>query len=93
MMWWRLKRHHLAVVSGIILALMYFSVIVSEVLAPYDLHTRNTEFIYAPPQEIHLFHNKSSSAPSCMADYKLNMENLRREYTPNLEKVQPIRFL
>lgn len=93
MMWWRLKRHHLAVVSGIILALMYFSVIVSEVLAPYDLHTRNTEFIYAPPQEIHLFHNKEFVGPFVYGlDYKLNMENLRREYTPNLEKVQPIRF-
>ena len=93
MMWWRLKRHHLAVVSGIILALMYFSVIVSEVLAPYDLHTRNTEFIYAPPQEIHLFHNEEFVGPFVYGlDYKLNMENLRREYTPNLEKVQPIRF-
>ena len=93
MMWWRLKRHHLAVVSGIILALMYCSVIVSEVLAPYDLHTRNTEFIYAPPQEIHLFHNEEFVGPFVYGlDYKLNMENLRREYTPNLEKVQPIRF-
>ena len=93
MMWWRLKRHHLAVVSGIILALMYFSVIVSEVLAPYDLHTRNTEFIYAPPQEIHLFHNEEFVGPFVYGlDYKLNMENLRREYTRNLEKVQPIRF-
>ena len=67
MMWWRLKRHHLAVVSGIILALMYFSVIVSEVLAPYDLHTRNTEFIYAPPKRFIYSITKSSSAPSCMA--------------------------
>ena len=93
MMWWRLKRHHLAVVSGIILALMYFSVIISEVLAPYDLHTRNTEFIYAPPQEIHLFHNDEFVGPFVYGlDYKLNMENLRREYTPNPEKVQPIRF-
>ena len=93
MMWWRLKRHHLAVVSGMILALMYFSVIISEVLAPYDLHTRNTEFIYAPPQEIHLFHNDEFVGPFVYGlDYKLNMENLRREYTPNPEKVQPIRF-
>ena len=93
MMWWRLKRHHLAVVSGIVLALMYFSVIISEVLAPYDLHTRNTEFIYAPPQEIHLFHNDEFVGPFVYGlDYKLNMENLRREYTPNPEKVQPIRF-
>jgi peptide/nickel transport system permease protein len=93
MMWWRLKRHHLAVASGLILALMYFSVIITEVLAPYDLHTRNTEFIYAPPQEISFFHEGTFVGPYVLGlDYKLNMENLQREYTPNTENVQPIRF-
>lgn len=93
MMWWRLKRHHLAVVSGFILLLMYLSIVVSEVLAPYDLHTRNTEFIYAPPQAVHFFHEGEFVGPFVYGlDYKLNMDNLRREYTPNMDKVQPIRF-
>ncbi len=29
---------------------MYGSTLVSEFLAPYNLHTRHTDFIYAPPQ-------------------------------------------
>ena len=37
-------------------ALSYFSILVTEFLAPYDLHSRHTDFIYAPPQRVHLFH-------------------------------------
>ena len=57
MMWWKLRRHRLAVVSGIVLLVLYASIVVSEVLAPYNLHTRHTDFIYAPPQRVHLFHD------------------------------------
>jgi peptide/nickel transport system permease protein len=93
MMWWRLKRHHLAVISGAFIALMYLSILISELLAPYDLHTRNTEFIYAPPQEIHLFHKGSFVGPFVYGyNYQLNLENMRRDYSENRADVQPLRF-
>jgi peptide/nickel transport system permease protein len=93
LMWWKLRRHRLAVISGAILVFMYFSVLISEILAPYGLSTRNTDFIYAPPQGINLFHDGAFVGPFVYGlDYELNMETLKREYTPNPEKVQPIRF-
>ncbi len=93
MMWWRLKRHRLAVISGGLIALMYLSILVSEIIAPYDLHTRNTDFIYAPPQQVHLFDEGRFAGPFVYGlDYKLNMTNLRREYVANTSRVQPIRF-
>jgi peptide/nickel transport system permease protein len=93
MMWWRLKRHRLAVVSGLILLAMYLSILVSETIAPYDLHTRNTDFIYAPPQRLHLFHEGRFIGPFVYGyNYRLNMENLRREYTEDHGKVQALRF-
>ncbi|NKC16891.1 MAG: ABC transporter permease subunit [Gammaproteobacteria bacterium] len=93
MMWWRLKRHRLAVGSGLVLAIMYFSILVSEPLSPYNLHTRNTEFIYAPPQAVNFFHEGEFVGPFVYGlDYRLNMENLKREYTLNPEKVDRIRF-
>ncbi len=94
LMWFKLKRHRIAVISGAVLAALYFSILISEFLAPYDLHTRNTGFIYAPPQSIHLFHEGRFVGPFVYGyNYRLNMENLRREYTPNPAKVEPIRFL
>jgi hypothetical protein len=55
MMWWKFLRHRVAVASGIILIAMYASILISEFLAPYNLHTRDIEHIFAPPQALHLF--------------------------------------
>ncbi|MFQ5984168.1 MAG: ABC transporter permease [Alphaproteobacteria bacterium] len=93
LMWYKLRRHRLAVASGVVLILMYFSILVSEVLAPYNLHSRNTDFIYAPPQPFHLFHEGRFIGPFVYGfSYRLNMENLRREYTLDRGDIQPLRF-
>ena len=93
MMWWRLRRHRLAVWSGAILIILYASILVSEFLAPYSLHTRNADFIFAPPQEVHFFHDGNFLGPFVYGQkYKLNLETLRREYTDDISFVQPLRF-
>ena len=93
MIWWRLKKHRLAVASGFILIFMYATILIVEIMAPYELHTRNTDFIYAPPQAIHLFHEGSFEGPFVYGlDYHLNMENLKREYTKNPNKIDHLRF-
>lgn len=93
LMWWKLKRHKVAVISGFILLAMYASTLVSEVISPYNQHTRHTDFIYAPPQWVHLFHEGKFVGPFVYGyDYQLNMKTLKREYTPNPEKVDRIRF-
>jgi peptide/nickel transport system permease protein len=93
MMWWRFKRHRIAVVSGVILALMYLSILVSEMLAPYNLHTRNIDHIYAPPQSLHFFHEGSFKGPFVYGyEFELDLENLRRVYTDNTEEIHKLRF-
>lgn len=93
MMWWRFKRHHLAVVSGAILLVMYLSILVSEVLAPYDLHSRHTQYIYAPPQSIHFFHEGKFRGPFVYEyAFELDVENLRRVYTQDTDAVRKLRF-
>ena len=93
MMWWRFKAHRVALVAAIVLALSYASTLFTEFLAPYGLHTRNTDFIYAPPQRINLFHEGAFIGPFVYGlDYKLNMVTLKREYTSNKTKPQKLRF-
>jgi peptide/nickel transport system permease protein len=93
LMWWKFRRHRLAVVSGLVLLAMYASTLVTEVLAPYNLHTRNTDYIYAPPQAVHLFHEGSFVGPFVYRLTKtLNMENLRREYVEDASRPYPLRF-
>ena len=62
-MWWKFRRHRIAVIAGAILLAFYASILVSEFLAPYNLHTRDTRHIYAPPQALHLFHEGSFVGP------------------------------
>jgi peptide/nickel transport system permease protein len=93
MMWWRFRRHRVALVSGVVLVLMYLALPFCEFLAPYGLDQRNTDFIYAPPQAVHFFDNGRLVAPYVLGyDYRLDMTNLERVYTPDPKKRQPLRF-
>ena len=93
LMWWKFKRHRLALASGIFLTVLYFVIAIAEFLAPYNLHTRNMDFIYTPPQRIHLFHEGSFVGPFVYGrTMELDMDHLKRVYTDNLADVQPLRF-
>jgi peptide/nickel transport system permease protein len=93
LMWWKFRRHRLAVISAWLLAMMYGSIFISEWIAPYDLQTRHPDFIHFPPQPIHLWHEGRFVGPFVYGfTFKLNMENLQRIYTPDMNKVERLRF-
>lgn len=92
-MWWKFRRHKIAVVAMVVLGLMYGSALLTEFLAPYEVSSRDSGFIYAPPQSVHLFHEGKFVGPFVYGfGMKLNMEKMKREFTPDLEQVQPLRF-
>ena len=93
LMWWRLRRHRVAVASGAVLLTLYAMILFSEFFAPYGLDSRHTDFIHAPPQRIHIFADGGLTWPYVNGyRYHLDMTNLRRVYTPDPTKHQPIRF-
>ena len=93
LMWWKFIRHRLALVSGGFLLLMYVSILISEFLAPYNLHSRNINAIYAPPQSMHMFHEGEFIGPFVYGThYRLNLRNLRREYTEDTSKIYRVNF-
>jgi len=92
-MWWKFRRHRIAVICAGILLAVYSSILVSEFLAPYNLHTRDSRHIYAPPQELHLFHDGKFVGPFVYGySMELNMQTMRREFIPTRDKLQPLRF-
>jgi len=92
-MWWKFRRHRIAVASALILLAIYSSILVSEILAPYNLHTRDSRHIYAPPQELRLFHNGSFVGPFVYGySMELDQQTMRRVFTANPSKVQPLRY-
>ena len=91
--WWRFKRHKVAYYSLVFLVVAYLSVLVTEIIAPYGLHSRHTDHIFAPPQGIHLFHEGRFVGPfTYPTSFTLNMETLKRDYTTDTSRPQPIRF-
>lgn len=93
LMWWRFRRHRLAVVSGAFLLLTYLSITCSEFIAPYELHYRHAGFLYAPPQEIHLFHDGKLIGPFVHPFKKsLDLAKMRWTYTADTTRIQPLRF-
>ncbi len=94
LVWWRFKRHKLALVSLWFLAFCYFVVVFAEMLAPYSPHHRDPQHIYAPPQRVHLFHEGSFVGPFVYGyRMELDMATLRRVYADDPGKVQKLRFL
>lgn len=91
--WWRFLRHRLAYFSLIFLVALYGSVLITEFLAPYDLHSRHTESIFAPPQRVHLFHEGRLIGLFVYPyQYRLDLETLKRDYTADRTRPQSIRF-
>jgi peptide/nickel transport system permease protein len=93
LMWFKFRRHKLAVWCGVFLLATYVVAMLCEVFAPYGGQTRNTSFVRAPPQGIHLFHGGSLVGPFVYPyRQKLDVETLRRNYEIDTTAAQPIRF-
>jgi len=93
LVWQKLKRHRLAYISGIFLLLIYASLPFSEVIAPYALEDRNADYLYAPPQAVHLFHKGEFMGPFVYG-YKgvANLDLFKWDYQIDTNLVQRLRF-
>ena len=92
-MWWKFRRHRIAVAAAIVLAAFYASILISEFIAPYNLHTRDTNHIYAPPQQLHLFHDGQLIGPFVYGyRMQLDLERLKRDYSDDPGKIYRLRF-
>jgi len=92
LMWWKFKRHKLAVASALLLALFYLSIPLAELIAPYDVGTRHADFIHAPPQGIHLFQDDQFIGPHTKRyEQTVDLATFRRIYVETGE-TDPVRF-
>ncbi|MFX8681176.1 hypothetical protein ABTM69_21215, partial [Acinetobacter baumannii] len=80
-------RHRIAVISLVFLVTIYLVALIAELVAPYNLHSRDPRHIYAPPQAIHLFHDGEFVGPFVYGmRFKLNIQTLKREYQDDKTK-------
>ncbi len=91
--WWKFRRHKLAVLSVIILFFFYLCVPFAEIIAPYPVAKRNTDYLFAPPQAIHFIHEGKFIGPYVYGlTSSVDLENLKWVYEADTSKVQKLRF-
>jgi peptide/nickel transport system permease protein len=54
LMWWRFRKHKMAMISAVILIAFYFTAAFCEFVAPYDPDMPFIQYKYSPPTKIHV---------------------------------------
>ncbi|HLV57281.1 MAG TPA: ABC transporter permease [Natronosporangium sp.] len=54
LLWWRFRRHRLAMLGLVVTVLLYLTAAFAEFLAPYPAGYLDAEYTFAPPQRLHV---------------------------------------
>lgn len=94
LIWWRFKKHKLAMFAGITLIVLYLLAIFAPFFSPHDPHEKSIQYREAPPQGIHFIGEDGFSFRPLVYPLKkeLNMETFQTIYTPDKSKPTPVRF-
>ncbi|CAN5138446.1 ABC transporter permease [soil metagenome] len=98
LVWWRFRRHKLAVASGGVVILIYLVAVFCEFLAPFASDYYKPQYPFAPPQTLHLFDTNESGGWT-FAPYvngysiKSDPVSFRRSFVVDETKKIPVGFL
>ena len=92
LVWWRFRRHHLAMASAVLLIFMYAIVLVPDFFSTQDPERTDARQAFIPIQGVHLFDDGMLSpwVPAIVG--KRNPTTLRMEWTTDPAKKAPVRF-
>jgi len=93
LMWWKFRKDRLAVVGGIVVILTYLIAINAEFFAPKSSVWFLKDYVYAPPQTIHFFHEGKWQGPFVYG-YKFERDprSLKKIFAVDYETRIPVRF-
>ena len=92
LMWWRFKKHKVAMFSGVVVILIYMVALFVEFLAPFPSTMYASTYTYAPPQWLH-FIDDGDFKPFVYG-YKVEVDPvaLRREFVIDQEVKHYVEF-
>ena len=89
----RFMKHKLAVASLAFLGFLYLLLPFVEMIAPYGPNQRHSEYLYAPPQSVHLFHEGEFIGPFVYGTKsEVDLATFKRIHAEDRTQVHPIRF-
>ncbi len=93
LMWWRFRRHKLALVSILIVIIFYLVALFCEFVAPYTTEMREAQLLYAPLQRIHFIRDGRLTRPFVYAfERSRDPVTLRYTYTEDTTQAWPLVF-
>lgn len=94
LIWWKFRKHKLAIFSSWILILLYVFVLFCEFIAPYDPWRRFEDYRNAPPQRIRIYSKTNGFEKPFVygLQQKFDIETFRRIFIENTEKKYSLRF-
>lgn len=96
LIWLRFRRNRVALVSGLVVALIYLVAIFAEFLAPWSSEYYNGRFTFAPPQQLHLFLTDENGTRFQPHVYGYSVEvdpnSFKRTFVPDPDKIVLVHF-
>jgi peptide/nickel transport system permease protein len=92
LVWWRFRKHRLAVVGTVVVILIYLIAIFAEFVAPFTPDAFDADYTYAPPQRLHFFDEDGFGLYVYGYSSKLNEETLVRTFQVDESKKVPVRL-
>ena len=92
LIWWRFRKHKLAVVSAILLLLLYLTTLFAEFFATADPLESEAFRGLIQPQPIHFFDEGKLSPHVCAMEGTRDPYTYKKTYEPNCDKKTPIEF-
>jgi peptide/nickel transport system permease protein len=93
LIWWRFRRHRLAMVSLVLLIIMYILAILPDFFSPYTPSMRFEKYQQAPPVGINFFSDEGFEGPFYYGlERTLDPQTFKYEFTENKDEIYPIRF-
>lgn len=89
LIWWKFRKHKLAVISAVVVILIYLVAIFTEFLSPVDPTKTDSRYLYAPPQTI-MFDSQGAYVYGYTS--KVDPVALRRTFVIDETKRVPISF-
>lgn len=94
LIWWRFKKHGLAMAGLWMIIFLYAGALFCEFLAPYAKDTRFFDTIYASPTRIRIFDEEGKLRRPFVREIKadIDLETQQIKYVEDTEKAYPIKF-
>jgi peptide/nickel transport system permease protein len=92
--WWKFRKHKMALLSVVVLTILYFAAAFCEFVAPYGPEAFSTRYTSAPPMRVHFFDTSGTFRGPFVYGSKRDRdpETLRPIFTEDTSLIYPIGF-